>query len=328
MYSRLSSLLFAHQLHKMDKNVNESLSELMELCTACNNHRLAEDSYTAPGFMDFSDSPLNIDDIPMESYSIENGADIARNPSSVPWENSIKNFVLDIVSLVDHKIFSTCIILSEFGYAYSEVTTAFITKKHTDNNTAVLSIIPLDENNSTFSVTIARDRKVEYYSTTDREYFVSTLSVWYVPNSTLIFCHDASIDEYRDTVSMMPGSTWSISCSPTNFITTTSSDTVCTYICPVYSYPGSMETRAVGSGPVRFAGYKATNSYSGKMNYYSRCIRGCRHNSGRCYDCQVLYKLLVSLQDNYKVQKEPCTIKFTSSFLNSASSKKDSIVER
>lgn len=306
----------------MEDKVDSSFSELMQVCTVCNNHRLSKDSYTAPGFMEFFDSPLNINDIPMQSHSIDNEIEIGRDPSNVPWENSIKNFVLDILSIQNTRIFSTCIILTEFGYAYAEITTVYITKRCTDNNTVVLHVVPLDDTNETFSITIRRNGKIEYCSTTDKDYLVSTLSIWYSANSTIIFCHDSSINAYKETISMMPESILSVSCSPTNFVDAAKPDAVCTYICPVYSHLGSMETRAVSSGPIQFIEHKITNSYIGKMNYYSRCIRGSRHSSGRCYDCQVLYKVLISLQDENKVQEESPIIKFAPSFLDSANSKK------
>lgn len=309
----------------MENKTDSSFNELMQVCTACNNHRLSQDSYTAPGFMEFLDSPLNIDDIPMQSHSIDTETEMVRNPKNIPWENSIKNFVLDLLSIQNNKIFSTCIILFEFGYAYTETTITFIAKRCANNNTVILYVVPLDDSNETFNITIVRNAKMEYCTITDREYLVSNLTIWYLPNDTMIFCHDTSIDGYREAISMMPESTWSVSCSLTNFVNTTKSNTLCTYICPVYSHLGSMETRAVSSGPIQFKGYGVTNSYVGRMNYYSRSIRGSRHSSGRCYDCQVLYKLLISLQDENKVQEELSTVKFATSFLDSANNKKKMI---
>ena len=297
----------------MEDKISILVNELMEVCTACNNHRLSENPYTAPGFVEFIDRPLNINDIPMQSDSIRNETELTKDPSTVPWEDSIKNFVLDLVSVENNKKFSRCILLTEFGYLHTESTATLIVEKYGNNSAVIVDVVPIDDNGTAFEINIRRNNKIEYNSIVDKEYIISTLSVWYIPNDTIIFCHDSFISEYKDTISMMPESTWSISCNLSNFVNNDTKN--CKYICPVYSHLGSMETRAVGSGDIRFKEYETTNLYLGRMNYYSRCIRGSRHSSGRCYDCQILYKVLVPLQQDNKQTSNKTSTKFVPSFL-------------
>ena len=305
----------------MENQTDSALAELMQLCTMCNNHRFTQDSYSAPGFTNFLNRPLTIDDIPMESYNSEDGAELSRDPKSIPWEDSIKNFILDLTSVSSTEKFSVCMLLTELGYVYSAPTISLLNKKYGNSTTVMVHVVPVDEDMSTYIVTIRREEKVEYCNRIDRNYLVGDLLTWYMPKSTLVFCHNPSTVQYKELLGMMPDITWSVSCTISNFLESSDFIEKCEYICPVYSHSGSMETRAVGSGPISFIGYKLTGKYRGKMNYYFRCIRGSKHSSGRCYDCQILYNLLLSLDPQHKQTSSTVTTKFEPVFLLSISNK-------
>lgn len=138
------------------------------------------------------------------------------------------------------------------------------------------------------------------------------------PKDTLIYCHDSSIAPYKDMLLATDNCTWSVSCGPIQFVSTERSKKSCKYICPVYSCPGSIETRAVGNGQIVFSNDGVPNDYRGRMNYYVRSIRGSRHSSGRCYDCQTLYRVLKQLSNELTQDVETHTSKrFSSQFLRS-----------
>ena len=303
----------------MAEAMKVALDELTKLSAICKNHRLSQDSYSAPGFTEFLNRPLDISDIPMESYDIQNEieVEIAKDPTTTPWEDTIKNFVLDLTSIPENKVFSTYILLTGAEYIYTEPIMEYISVKYSSSVTKIIHISPICESEDEFMFTIVRNSKIEYSMPVHRDYIVGTLVVWYEPHETFTLCHDTSIYNYKEILSMMPDIVWSVSCSPSDFVKATKSYGSCKYICPIYSHLASKETRAIGNGPIRFVEQVCTNDYAGKMNYYIRCIRGSKHSSGRCYDCEVLYRLCTSLQGEYKQKDTETTTKFALSFLNS-----------
>ena len=46
----------------------------------------------------------------------------------------------------------------------------------------------------------------------------------------------------------------------------------------------------MGYGEMAIGRHPPTSGYAGKLNFYDRCIRGSVHSSGKCYDCEVLYR--------------------------------------
>lgn len=286
----------------MDKQTEKTLIELIQFCGLCSNHKVSPDSYTAPAFLNFLNTPLTIEHIPMESWNIQNNGEfteLTENPKNVPWEDSIKNFVLDLTSIKTTKKSLSCIILTEFGYNYPIATIHLLTKKYADNGASIVYVTPENDTSSSFRVTVRCDSKIESDQSIASCYLIEQLFIWHAPHNTLIFCHDSSIAQYRDFLNMASESIWSVSCTPSSFVETYDTPNTCEYICPVYSHPASQETRAVGSGKIKFTESKITRMYLGRINYYLRCIRGSKHSSGRCYDCEVLYSLVVSL-DYYR----------------------------
>ena len=295
----------------------------MQLCSMCTNHKSSQESYSAPSFTDFLNRPLTIDDIPMESCNLEDGIELSKDPKSIPWEDSIKNFIFDLTSVSTDEKFSVCILLSELGYSYPIPTISLINKKYGNSNTVMVHVVPTDETMDTFIVTIRRQEKVEYCSRIDKKYLVGDLLTWYIPKTTLVFCHTLSILQYKELLGMMPDIAWSVSCTISDFIESFDPVEKCKYTCPVYSHPGSIETRAVGSGPIKFIEHKVLGKYRGKMNYYFRCIRSSKHSSGRCYDCQILYNLLVSLDPYRKDSSTKPIASFHPTFLLSVTNKQN-----
>lgn len=72
----------------------------------------------------YIDRLLNVDYIPMSSYGMESST---RNDlMKVPWEDSVKNFALDVYSFSGSKKFSVCVLLTQPGYKYVDATTELI----------------------------------------------------------------------------------------------------------------------------------------------------------------------------------------------------------
>lgn len=310
--------------YNMEESTEQVLAELLAICQACRGHGDNPDAYTSPGFSEFLNRALTIADIPMQSYNIEKTS--RRDPDSVPWEDSIKNFIFDMTSFNTTKKFDVCILLAEFGYKYTDATLDLLTTRHCKPTSSMISVEVTntdvsDSDSTEFKFTIIREGVIEYTCYVTSKYLVSTLVSWYVPGSTMILCHDSMVNEYTDCISMMPRSDWSVSCTTSNFIECDDPGKQCKHICPTYSCLGSLETRAVGSGNIKVTSHKMPRVHEGKLNYYLRCVRGSKHSSGRCYDCQSLYKVITSI---YKTPEcspvKASELKFSPTFLTASNS--------
>lgn len=285
----------------MNRYIEEITSKLLAVCQSCNGHRTDKDSYTSPSFAEHLGRPLTTSDIPMQTYDYTKFT-LTKNPGATPWQDSIKNFILDVTSINPSFKYSTCILMTEYGYKFTDIGEKFLDAtadvvhyKYGSRGSITITTEPTDDKYTSFIVVARQGDIIGFKEVVDREALVSVLLGFYIPNRTLLFCHDSYSREYQEVISMMPESKWSISCTPTTFIRPENKYSDHKYVCPVFSCFGSMETRAVGSGPVVFDTSGTPKSYTGKMNYYARCIRGSRHSSGRCYDCQTLYRTLISL---------------------------------
>jgi hypothetical protein len=285
----------------MNPYTEETISKLLAICQSCTGHRTEKDSYTSPAFAEYLGRPLTVSDIPMQTFDYTKYA-LNKEPSATPWQDSIKNFILDCMSVQPNKRYMVCLLMVEYGYKFSDVgdkfleaTADIVSHKYGVRGSIIITVEPDNEECSSFTVVTKQDERIGFKSSVDKDALVSVLMSFYMPKRTLLMCHDSYAPEYREVISMMPECKWSLSCTPSNFIRPANKYSDCKYICPVYSCFGSMETRAVGYGPVIFGATNKPTSYTGKMNYYARCIRGSRHSSGRCFDCQTLYKTLVSV---------------------------------
>ena len=262
----------------------------------------------------------------MQSYDYTKYA-LTKDPNATPWQDSIKNFILDSTSVQTTSKFKACILMVEFGYRISdtgskllEATADVIGRRYGEPRSMVITTEPEDEGYTNFLVIARQGSSVGFKGIVERESLVNILMSFYIPTKTLLVCHDSQSVEYQEAISMMPESKWSLSCTPTTFIRPTARYIDCKYVCPVYSCFGSMETRAVSHGPVTFDTSSKPKTYTGRMNYYARCIRGSRHSSGRCYDCQILYKTLISLGASPNSSPVPLhSVAFSEAFLQSDS---------
>lgn len=302
----------------MDSVTESTIRDLLGICMRCNNHKINKDSYTSPGFAEFLNRSLRISDIPMQSWIPDEDRSPRKDLTTIPWEDSLKNFIFDLTSVATRSKFDTCIILTELGYKFTYATINIINEKYSNKRGRIIDVSLSNDDEDIFIIGLTVSGKLEGRWNVDRDCLVSSLQTWYADSNTLIMCHDNNVKEYREVLSMMPKSTWSISCTLSNFIQAKLGNSRCEYICPVYSCAGSLETRAVGNGLVSFTSSNIPGEYEGKLNYYLRCVRGSRHTSGRCYDCQILYKVLTSV---YKPPTPspvtPRVIQFSNSFLDS-----------
>ena len=187
----------------MNKIVERTAHELLSICTICNGHSTSRDSYTSPAFAEFLDRALTIGDIPMQSCNIEDMNPIRQDLQCMPWEDSIKNFILDMTSVNTRSKFSTCILLSEYGYKYQHATIDIIGDKYGTNDVTLIDVTPVDQDHDLsmdgFYVRV-RHKNVDYKSTIDTKTLVSNLVQWYKANSTIVYCHDNAIKEYSDLI--------------------------------------------------------------------------------------------------------------------------------
>lgn len=310
----INTLYFDH------KSIEETAHDLVSIHTRCTQHGMSKESYASPAFSEWKRTALTLDDIPMQSFVHDSLSPMREDQHSAPWEDSIKNFIFDTVSLSTSSKFTTCILLSETGYKYQEATIHMIAGKYGKQNVTLIDVMPCDYTTGCsydeFKLRV-RHKDIHYESTIDSSTLTSTLAQWYVPNDTVIFCHDNSIEEYENTLSMMPQSMWSISCTYTNYIVS-KLNKPCRYVCPNFACPGSLETRAVGSGPVVFTETNAPATYTGKLNYYFRSVRISRHYSGKCYDCKILEKAVNEIYKSpMSTPVTPRFAQFSPSFLSS-----------
>lgn len=297
----MTTLLTA-QLHET------TLKELNETCTSCTNHKPQRDNYAAPVSVEHKGRPLLVSDMPMETFM---PVDLAQ--PSVPWNDGIKNFVMDMVSLKYGERFSVCMILcgdhdDELDYERDilNLTSWSIGMKYGKSGSTII-VVRYSSATECMHIQVLTEGKAEITNVVESDMLVRTLFKYYVEDDTFILCHDSSIAEYRNVLETLSGSTWSVSCTPLSYVESCDELQQCKYICAVFSHWLSRESRAVGRGMLTFDSTTLLDEYIGRMNYYSRCIRGIRCTTGRCYDCKMLYDVLVGLggsmasNDAYKV---------------------------
>lgn len=297
-------------------SIEEAAHKLLDICNKCPFDKLSskylKDTYTSPAWAEWLKRSVTLNDIPMQSCSAEEMKEIYNEIGKIPWEDSIKNFIFDTTSISTSRKFATCIVLSELNYEYQDATIYTIAGKYGSSDVTIIDVMPLDPKADgtidQFKLRM-RHNEISYEATVSSTALTSDLVQWYTPDSTLIFCHDNSIVEYQTSISMMPKSTWSISSTSVNYVVNKDTKIKCDYICPIFSFPGSLETRAVSSGVPLFTNNSPPSIYRGKLDYYSRCVRLSRHSSGKCYDC---HKLLTTVRGMYS---SPLSTPVVSSFV-------------
>lgn len=300
---------------------DKCLLELLSVAQACQHnkrtgvvkrHTTGDNSYTAPAFVEYLNRQLNISDIPMQSFDIELSS--RSNPAAVPWDDSIKNLIFDLTS-VGKRTFSSCVILTEPGYKYMDATIALLNTRYCRPNSIMILAHVDDEDTDIYHIKIVRGTTINTSLMVMREHLVDAI-LGVCPSNPLILCHDNSVKEYMELISMLPKSIWSIPSTNTRFIALAKDNAVCRYVCPIYSCLGSYETRAVGDGPIKVYNGRVPRDYQGKLNYYLRCVRGSIYPSTRCYDCEILYRTVSSVYRTPNSSPVKSTnVKFSPTFL-------------
>lgn len=282
----------------------EVLRNLLSECQLCINHKPQLDTFSSPSFLEELSSPLTTMSMPMETSDVKS-SNSALGPSTLPWNDKIKNFVMDITSHNNSEKFESCIVLAECDYSgtsghgsISLLTAEALRYKHCKDNHIFVAIEPKDSSTEEFTMLASYNNKEISELSVSRHSVVETIMPFYRAHETLVLCHDSSVEEYRNVLMLMSDAFWSISCTPTYFTGTDSELRKCKYMCTVFSHNLSKETRAVGQGMVLFGEHLMPPSYIGKVNYYQKCVRGAKHSTGRCYDCKMLYDAIVSVGMN------------------------------
>lgn len=299
--------------------VSPAMKELLEKAQSCSGHNSKGTSYASPSYVDYYNRLLTTDDIPIETYGIE--ANNRKDSVSLPWDDSIKNMILDLSSFSGSEKYSTCIVLSQPGFKYCDALISLLLLKYCKYGSTLVLVSLSDEYQESFSVhitynSVRSENCVDEHMFVYRSDLVASIVSWYCPYRTCILCHDNSISEYVNCIKMMPTSIWSIQCTYSSYISVKGGGT-CKYICPIYGYQWSPETRAIGKGDIIINTLGAPSTYKGKLNYYNRCIRGSMQPTGKCFDCEMLFRSVafaydVPIQDSVK----KANIRFSDTFLS------------
>jgi len=296
--------------HAEDSEIR--IHELLSSCVGCNVKHVPQDnSFAAPAFMDFLNGGVSLEDIPMESSVITTEAG-----SGTPWDEGIKDLLLDLTSFGSSFKFSVCIILSGHMSKYVPLTAELMSAKYCTGPYTVVSVIPESEECASFEVTALSASMPAVRFSVSSDKLIASVIMWYSRGETAVLCHDYSIQVYESLISMMPVCRWSIQCMPTRHIQSAPGVDTCRYICPAFSYRASMETRAVGHGPVVTTSKGVPYGYSGRLAYFHKHIRGSKHTSGRCYDCQVLYRVLMEVYEPALDSPVKFTVTFTQRYMS------------
>lgn len=284
------------------------LQRLAETATSCVNHKPQRDNYAAPVSVEYKGRPLTTHDMPMGTSTLQ-GAEPAMSSPTVPWNDQVKNFVMDLVSLKGGERFKTCIVLISGGDGCPDheddilcLTLWCIRAKYCDGDSTMIVVQDMTDHFVSKLLTkdgFASDSRVEPVD------LVRHLYQYYVEDSTYTICHDTNVMEYRDVLETLSGSAWSVYCTPQSFVESCDDDEPCKYICTVFGHQASKETRAVGRGRLTFEVTSSLDKYISRINYYSKSIRGMTCTTGRCYDCKMLYDVLVSLGQTVSSTRKP-----------------------
>lgn len=101
------------------------------------------------------------------------------DPAMLPWEDSIKHLVLDVMSVSAGCRYGTCMLLYGEGYAYQNVSSNIVSKKYGADQYITISVIPSSTVTNSFEVSITRDSEHSYMAIVSADKLIATLSVWY-----------------------------------------------------------------------------------------------------------------------------------------------------
>jgi hypothetical protein len=300
----------------ISRESDQALHNLLSISQQCINHKPQSQTFSAPSFLRELKEPLTISSMPMET------SHVASEMSVLPWNDKIKNFVMDCMSFNNEERFDVCIVLAEYGYNdpsecgdIASLTYDALRLKYSNGSSIILVVEPQDDGTESlqqgldwyFSLKMTYSNCETTKLDVSGQDLVKAVMPFYREKSTLVLCHDSGIEEYRDLLLLMSDAFWSISCTPTCFVGVDSNIRKCKYMCTVYNHNSSTETRAVGQGMVSFGAHLMPRDYIGKVKYYLKCIRGSKHSTGRCYDCKMLYDVIVemgAMDSNEEIEKD------------------------
>lgn len=302
----------------MDPLEENVIRQLIAKYTSCpTKHALNKQSYASPAHMK-TGRLMDVEDLPMSCSNSKEERPTSIDQDTTAWDDSAKNLIFDLTCVDDSMKYEAIILLYEFGYKLPTTTARGMVNKNGLPGTVSVECMPVDERSTEFTITVRQFGMLVDTLVIPHSILITTITDWYLDNNTLIVCHDSLIPVYRRTVEMMSDSTWSIQCNITDFVVALDSDVKCRYYMNVYGYPRSTESRAVGTGQMKFIQKTGNSSYNDKANFYNRCIRGSRHSSGKCYDCHMLYTVISSIDASYKSNQTAAqSVTFSSIFLKS-----------
>lgn len=268
------------------------LRDLLSLSQSCKSSHHTPAAYSSPAYLDFYDLPMSIHDIPMQSYNIEKSS--RGDPNSVPWDDSVKNLVFDLGSIPGSTRNKVCLVLAGRGYKYSRECLPLVYRKYCTRGGISVVAEENEAGDGQYNISIYDGQQIDDPMTVDAETAPGLLLSLCIYDRTVILCHDSSSEVYKSVLYMAVGATWSVQCTSSNFVEPGNGSNSCKYICPVYSCLGLHESRAVGRGNIVIGENPSRSGYAGRLNYYSRCIRGSACSSGKCYDCEVLYRTVAA----------------------------------
>lgn len=185
-------------------------------------------------------------------------ADEERGEAQLPWNDAIKNFVMDLVSLQADGAYATCILLLEEGATDTEsgrcmlsFTLEGVARRYCRDTSVTVTVEPVE---ASFRLLRHESGSIVDNRVERAQNLVRLLSRDASGSNTLILCHDSSLQSYRDVLTVFAESTWSISCTPQSFVGSAHASIACKYVCSVFAHRASRESRAVGKGRMTFDG--------------------------------------------------------------------------
>lgn len=274
--------------------------QLMEECQKCTHRKGNVDSYACPSFIDSLNRLLFTTDIPIHSTSSGSRL-VRRDPGDAPWNDSVKTLILDIVSFQSFSALDVIVILCGRGYNFSRTSSQILSTYSLGSSKTIVEVVPDADDETLFNISVFMGLTLEYSWAVPGESLPSILSAWSTYENRGLVCHDTALTAYKNAIYMLEGGVWSIVCTSGTFVCGSQTDAIVNYICPVFGCDGSTETRAVGKGSIQFKNNPNSGAYDGALGFYNRSIRGSVHSSGRCYDCEMVCRVLShALQDDHK----------------------------
>jgi len=269
------------------------LKELQAVSELCCLQHLNNYAYTAPDSIFYRGIPLYMSDIGM-SFDSRHTLKGVEDPSVVPWDEDVKSLTSDLMTILNRSSFERYVFLTNAHYTYIDNMHKLLRHIPSINPHAyVICVSPIPEHN--YAISITRGGSTPKEDLVPAEMLVSVMTKLCNDKDTLVCCHTAEDPWYLEVISSIPDCTWSMPSTQSLFLTSSTEPDRSMYMCQVFSHPASVECRAIGIGPPALLSQPCIKYYRSRMYYYSTCIRGAQAKTGRCFDCEVLYRLTLLL---------------------------------